>query len=109
MPLKHIVLLSLRPSLPSADLARLKSSLSDLQTVIPQILSFSWISNNSPENLHQGYLHGFIMEFKDYLDRTTYLEHPAHLKIAQEMIFPALMKGTNSLIVFDYFVDEPEA
>jgi hypothetical protein len=34
-------------------------SLAKLKDNIPQILSFSWGENNSPENLYRGYLHDF--------------------------------------------------
>lgn len=68
-------------------------SLAELKKNIPQIMSFSWGENNSPENLHGGYLHGFIMKFKNDGDRKVYLEHPLHIKIAQEVVLPALMDG----------------
>lgn len=80
-------------------------SLADLKKEIPQIMSFSWGENNSIENLHRGYLHGFVMEFKDETDRKIYLEHPAHVKLVQEILLPALTEGVNSPIVFDYIPD----
>jgi hypothetical protein len=42
------------------------------------------------------------MEFKNTQDRDMYLQHPAHTKIANENIHPALRDGMNSVIVFDY-------
>lgn len=105
MTIKHIVLLPFQPSLTKNEIKKIMQSLADLKKVIPQIMSFSWGENNSPENLHRGYLHGFIMEFKDESDRKIYLEHPAHIKVAQEVILPALVNGGNSPIVFDYVFD----
>jgi hypothetical protein len=81
------------------------TSLANLKKVIPQIMSFSWGANNSIENLHRGYLHGFIMEFKNENDRKIYLEHPEHVRVAQEIILPAVIDGINSPIVFDYTVE----
>jgi len=102
MPIKHIVLLPFKPSLSKNEIKKIMLSLSDLKKDIPQIMSFSWGENNSPENLHRGYLHGFVMEFKDEHDRKIYLEHPAHIKVAQEKVLPALVDGVNSPLVFDY-------
>lgn len=105
MTIKHIVLLPFKPSLSKIDIENIMLSMAGLKTVIPQIISFSWGENNSPENLHRGYLHGFIMEFKDPADRQIYLEHPEHIKIATEVILPALIDGVNSPVVFDYYVE----
>jgi hypothetical protein len=102
MTIRHIVLLPFKSSLSQQDITKIMETFSTLKNIIPQILSFSWGANNSPENLHQGYLHGFCMEFKNDLDRKIYLEHPEHIKLAQELIHPALDTNVGSPIVFDY-------
>jgi hypothetical protein len=101
MPIKHIVLLSFKTTLPKDEIEKVMLSLAELKNSIPQIISFSWGENNSPENLHCGYLHGFVMEFKDDRDRKIYLEHPLHIKTAQEIVLPALAEGVKP-IVFDF-------
>lgn len=101
MPIKHIVLLPFKSSLSKAEIHKVMNAISDLQNTIPEVLSFSWGENNSPENLNQGLHHGFIMEFKNAADRKTYLEHPAHVKVVQEAILPSL-DGSAKPIVFDY-------
>lgn len=102
MTIKHIVLLPFKPSLSKNEIEKIMLAIGALKKEIHQIVSFSWGENNSPENLHRGYLHGFVMEFKNNKDREIYLEHPLHIKIAQEIILPALVDGINSPIVFDY-------
>ncbi len=104
MAIRHIVLVSFKSALSKTDITTVMHAMADLKKVIPQILSFSWGENNSPESLHRGYLHGFVMEFKNELDRKIYLEHPEHIRVAQEFILPALVDGVNSLIVFDYAI-----
>jgi hypothetical protein len=104
MTIKHIVLLRFKSSLSKADVEKVMLSLAELKNTIPQIMSFSWGENNSPENLHRGYLHGFVMEFKNHTDRKTYLEHPEHIRVAQTIVLPALEDGAHSPIVFDYIV-----
>lgn len=101
MPIKHIVLLPFKPNLSKDEIEKIMLSLAELKNNIPQIISFSWGENNSPENLHSGYLHGFVMEFKNDKDRQIYLEHPLHIQVAQELVLPALVEGVNP-IVFDY-------
>lgn len=102
MTIKHIVLLPFKSSLSKNDIEKVMLAIADLKKHIPQVMSFSWGENNSPENLHRGYLHGFVMEFKNDEDRKIYLEHPVHVKVATEIILPALVDGINSPVVFDY-------
>lgn len=103
MSIRHIVLLPLKPTLSQKEIDHLMQSFSDLKKIIPQMISFSGGENNSPENLHQGYLHGFVMEFNTDLDRKIYLEHPEHLRLVQELIIPSIVNGV-LLIVFDYVI-----
>lgn len=102
MTIRHIVLLPFKPSLAKAEIEKIMLELSGLKSIIPEILSFSWGENNSPENLHRGYLHGFVMEFKSNEDRKIYLEHPAHVKFVQNTLLSALVGGDQTPIVFDY-------
>jgi len=99
MPIKHIVLLPFKTTLPKNEIEKVMQSLAELKKEIPQIMSFSGGENNSTENLHRGYLHGFVMEFKNETDRQIYLDHPAHVKLVKEILLPAL---NDSPIVFDY-------
>lgn len=81
---------------------QLLKGLGALKEIIPEIKSFSYGKNNSPENLDRGYLFGFIMEFRTAEDREVYLNHPAHINYATNKIIPNLVHGINSPIVFDY-------
>lgn len=101
MTIKHIVLFPFKASLSKREIDTIMSSLGELKKSIPQILSFSWGENNSPENLHQGYLHGFIMEFKNESDRAIYLDHPLHVNWVKDVLRPTL-EETRSPLVFDY-------
>src|SRR5579871_4225564 len=101
MTIKHIVLLPFKSSLSKHEIETIMLSLGELQKTIPQILSFSCGENNSPENLHQGYLHGFIMEFKNESDRAIYLDHPLHVKLVKDVLLPAFSENRSAL-VFDY-------
>lgn len=69
---------------------------------IPEILSFSYGKNASPEDLHRNYNFGFTMTFANEDDRDAYLAHPEHIRIAKEQILPLLVDGVNSALAFDY-------
>lgn len=103
MSIRHIVLIPFKSSLSRHDIEKIMFSLAELKKEISQILSFSGGENHSIENLHQGYLHGFVMEFKDETDRLIYLEHPAHVKWVNEILKPALDEKKPP-VVFDYTV-----
>ncbi len=42
------------------------------------------------------------MDFDDVEGRDTYLNHPGHIRIAQELIVPILKNGLKSAITIDY-------
>ena len=65
-------------------------------------MSFSYGRNNSPENLDRGFNYGFVMEFRNEIDRDFYISHPDHQKIATNEILPLLEDGINSVIVLDF-------
>lgn len=69
---------------------------------IPEIKSFIFGENCSPEGLAKGFNYGFIMEFNSNKDRDRYLDHPRHKQIASEKLLPLLVDGINSVLVFDF-------
>lgn len=103
MPIRHIVLLAFKPTLSNGEIEKIMDGLGGLMEVIPEILSFSWGENNSREGLDGGYLHGFVMEFRDEGDREVYLGHVLHLGFVGEVLVPALVEGVRP-VVFDYLV-----
>ena len=106
MTIKHTVLLVFKPLLTTEEIEQVRLSLAGLQKSIPEILSFAWVENNSAEDLHRGHLYGFVMKFKNDLDRKIYLKHPEHIRVTREFLFPALLDGVDSLLVFDHIVDD---
>lgn len=76
--LKHVVLFSFKENTPADRIREIEEAFVALQQKIPQIQSFEWGLNNSPENLNKGFTHCFILSFKNEADRAVYLPHPAH-------------------------------
>ncbi|KTD61089.1 Dabb family protein [Legionella spiritensis] len=102
--LRHIVLMRFKSDISEQELNTAFEKLGDLRVPIPQILSFSYGPCASPENLHQGFLHGFTMDFTNEADRDLYLAHPQHRHVAEQFVIPLLENGSQSIIVFDYVI-----
>lgn len=100
--IKHIVLLAVRETTSLAEIHDMFHALKNLQQTIPQIRSFTWGANNSPEELDRGYNYGFTMAFNTVEERNYYLTHPDHVRVADELVLPILIDGVNSALAFDY-------
>lgn len=95
--LRHFVAFQFKASVSPPEIAEVKSELLALKNKIPGILAIEQGTNNSPENLAQGFTDGFLITFRTAAERDTYLTHPAHedfLKLA----LPRIEKA----FVFDY-------
>jgi hypothetical protein len=69
-----------------------------LPSKIKEIKALEWGTNNSPENLNQGFTHCFFVSFKTEKDRQEYLPHPDH-KAFVDVLTPHLDK----VLVIDYW------
>lgn len=98
---KHVVLFRLKTSTSPAQVAELFSNLAGLREQIPGILDFSGGPNCSPEGLNKSLTHGFVMTFADEAARDSYLPHPAHEAVKQQII-PLLDGGIEAVTVLDW-------
>lgn len=60
-------------------------------------------SNVSPEGLAKGFDDGFIIDFDSVESRDSYLVHPAHLAVGEELV-SMLANGLDGIMVFDLTV-----
>jgi hypothetical protein len=102
---KHIVLLRFPPQTAQDTIAEIFEAVDDLQEKIPGILDICAGPYESPEGLHQGYTHAFIVTFADVESRDAYLEHPAHEPVKQ-MIVRALSGNLENVLAFDFKMDD---
>lgn len=87
--IKHIVLFKFSVTASEKQIEQALAKLGNLKNIsIPQIKSFSFGKNCSPENLNKGFSYAFIMEFLNEKDREDYLNHPDHIRIASEDVMP---------------------
>lgn len=76
--LVHMVAFKFKPEAGAEKIKGVETAFAALKTKIPQIMSFEWGTNVSPEKLDKGFTHGFILTFKNEKDRDAYLVHPDH-------------------------------
>ena len=96
--LRHAVLLKFKDNSSQADIKKVEDAFISLKSKIKEIKDFEWGTNNSPENLNDGFTHCFFVTFASEKDREIYLPHPAH-KAFVEVLKPQLDK----VLVIDYW------
>jgi hypothetical protein len=99
--LRHVVIFKFKDSSPAAEVQKVVDAFRELKSKIPQIASFEFGTNNSPEGLNDGFTHCFLVTFKSEKDRDVYLPHPAH-KAFVDVLKPHLDKA----MVIDYWAAE---
>lgn len=98
--LRHVVLFKFKDGTAPEDIEKVEEAFSALPAKIPEIYSYEWGTNNSPEGLADGFTHCFFLSFKSEEDRAVYLPHPDH-KAFGEVLGPHLDK----VLVVDYWND----
>lgn len=99
--LRHVVLFSFKEGSSDADIKAVTDAFNALPHKIPQIKKYEWGTNNSPENLNQGFTHCFLLTFVSEADRAIYLPHPDHVAFGN-ILKPVLDK----VLVIDYWASE---
>lgn len=98
--LRHVVLFKFKDGTSDEDIKKVEEAFKALPSQIKEIHGFEWGTNNSPENLAQGFTHCFFLTFKSEEDRAVYLPHPAH-KAFGTVLGPHLDK----VLVLDYWIN----
>lgn len=99
--LRHVVLFKFKDDATAADVKKVETAFKKLPSQIKEIKGFEWGTNNSPENLNQGFTHSFLLSFNSEEDRAVYLPHPAH-KAFGAVLTPYLDK----VLVIDYWTKD---
>lgn len=95
--LRHVVIFKFKDGTTPAQIKTIEDAFRALPSKIPEIVRFEWGTNNSPENLAQGFTHCFFLTFNSEADRAVYLPHKAH-KAFGKILHPHLDK----VLVIDY-------
>jgi hypothetical protein len=99
--LRHVVLFSFKSTSTATDIKSIEDAFRALPAKIKEIKDFEWGTNNSPENLAQGFTHCFFVSFASEKDREIYLPHPDH-KAFVAIVGPHVDK----VLVLDYWAQK---
>ena len=99
--LRHVVLLKFKDASSPADIKKVETAFRELPSKVKAVKGFEWGTNNSPENINQGFTHCFFVTFQSEKDREEYLPHPAH-KAFVDVLTPHLDK----VLVIDYWAEK---
>ncbi|HEX5024546.1 MAG TPA: Dabb family protein [Agriterribacter sp.] len=99
--LRHVVLFKFKDDATAEQVKKVEDAFRELPSKIKEIKGLEWGTNNSPENLAQGFTHCFYLSFASEADRATYLPHPAH-KAFGAILSPYLDK----VLVIDYWAKD---
>ncbi len=97
--LRHAVFFSFNEDSTEENIAGVTTAFAALPSKIDSIVDFQWGTNNSPENLDDGFTHGFLLTFKDEAGREVYLPHPAHTGEFADALRPHM----KDVFVIDYW------
>jgi len=98
--LRHVVMFKFKDGATPEQVKEVEAAFRKLPTQIKEIAGYEWGTNNSPENLNQGFTHCFFLTFKNEADRAVYLPHPDH-KAFGKVLGPYLDK----VLVLDYITE----
>ena len=97
--LRHVVMFRFHPRATPSSIAKIEAEFQALAKTVPGIELFEWGTNNSPENLSDGFSHVFLLTFSRESDRDTYLSHPNHLKFVDILLSEGVLSAAK---VLDY-------
>ncbi|HTN08368.1 Dabb family protein [Agriterribacter sp.] len=99
--LRHVVLFKFKDDATARQVKEVENAFRALPSKIKEIKALEWGTNNSPENLAQGFTHCFFVSFTSEKDRAIYLPHVAH-KAFVDVLTPYLDK----VLVIDYWAKD---
>ena len=99
--LRHIVMFGFRDGTSAAEVDEIVRRFVGLKELVPDIESFEWGVNNSPEGLTQGHTHCFTLTFGSEAARDAYLPHPDHAAFADWV-----GEWVEHVTVLDYWAQE---
>ena len=98
--LRHMVFFKFKDSASTEAINASHKTFLELPKYITEIRDFEWGLNNSPENLHQGLTHCYMLTFSSETDRDIYLPHPKHQEFGKQLD-PIIEK----VVVVDYWTN----
>lgn len=98
--IRHIVLIRFLPSVSEASIADLFAELHQIDGKIPGLLAITAGKSESPEQMERGYMHGFVVDFADWVALQAYQDHPDHQVLGAKLT-AAAVGGKEGILCFD--------
>ncbi|MGK0494713.1 MAG: hypothetical protein ACJAU2_001094 [Maribacter sp.] len=97
--LRHIVIFKFKEEASEAEVQKISDSFNALPNHISVIQDFEWGLNDSPEDLHQGFTHCYMLTFNSEEERDSmYTPHPKH-----QAFVASLQPHLEKVFVVDYW------
>ncbi|KAG0241867.1 hypothetical protein BGW41_005213 [Actinomortierella wolfii] len=97
MPIAHIVLLKVKPTVSEEQAQGILKNLANLQKQLPGLVKSVHLGTNFASRA-KGYTHGFTMIFDSKEALETYDKSPEHTKVVVEDVRP----NVDDVLAFDY-------
>jgi hypothetical protein len=102
--IRHIVLIKFQPDVRDETITDLFEELRAIQQVVPGVLEITSGRSESPEKIERGYMHGFVVDFQDWVALEAYQSHPAHKALGAKLVANAI-GGLDGILVLDIPVE----
>jgi hypothetical protein len=103
--LLHVVSFKFKADATKEQKKALEDAFAALPAKIPQIHSFKWGTNVSPEKHDKGFTHCWVLGFKTEKDRDEYLVHPDHKAFGKVVG----ASGVADVFVVDFWAQDVKA
>ncbi|KAF8941976.1 hypothetical protein BGZ47_007013 [Haplosporangium gracile] len=101
MPVVHIILLKVKPSLSETQAHDILKAVTHLKEELPGVVESVHVGVNFAARA-KGFTHGFTMVFKDKAALETYDKSPEHIRVVTEVIRPSV----EDVLAFDYEIED---
>ncbi len=95
--IRHYGMFQFHPEITSEQIDECFFEMASMVGKIPGLLTIEHGPYASPEELNDGFTHGFVMTFDNAANRDAYLPHPEHERV-KLVVVPKLAR----VIVFDF-------
>jgi hypothetical protein len=103
--IRHIVLIRFKEDTSQSMIDEVFKDLAAIKSKLSGVLSITSGRSESPEKIERGYMHGFVVDFKDWAALGAYQQHPDHRQVGARLVENAV-GGLDGILVFDLAVED---
>ncbi len=102
--IRHIVLIRFKEGTSPSLIDDIFKDLEAIKNKLSGVISITSGRSESPEKIERGYMHGFVVDFKDWAALEAYQQHPDHKRVGARLVENAV-GGLDGILVFDLAVE----